>query len=76
MWYEILPSFFAFAGCASMPFIIIPSVNYLFFGKPMVRQPALDSDLPHMRRDQVLDPTGRMNTNYAVYWEGIPDAKD
>ena len=72
MWYEILPSFFAFAGCVSLAFVVPPTVNMIFLGKPAVRQPFTDVDRLMIRRDNVLDPTGNMNCNHARYWEGLP----
>lgn len=76
MWYEILPAFFCYAGCMSMPFIICPTVNYILFGKPMIRECLTNADLDSMRRDNCLDPTGSRQANHTVYWEGIPDKTD
>lgn len=76
MWYEIFPAFFLYAGCLSVPFIIVPSVNYMFLGKPMLREATSNPDRETLRRDNCLDPTGKMNCNHTIYWEGIPDAKD
>lgn len=76
MWYEILPSFFMFAGFMSLPFIVVPTINYIGYGKPMIREATTNMDKQYLRRDNCLDPTGRMDCNHTVYWEGIPDAKE
>ena len=74
MWYEILPSFFCYAGCISLMFVVPPTVNYFLWGKPSTRWPPLLIDLENIRRDNKLDPTGQQDCNNTVYWEGIPDA--
>lgn len=67
---------FLTVGFLSLTFIAPPTVNYFWYGKPSKRGnlDAMDSQV--YRRDNRLDPTGRMDGNFSVYWEGIPDAPD
>lgn len=75
MWYEILPAAFLVIGFTSIPFVAIPSINYLLMGKPVIRgnEESIDKDM--YRRDCKLDPTKKGNGLISVYWEGIPDKK-
>ena len=53
-----------------MALIAIPTGNYLFLGKPMLREAKSNPDRGTLRRDNCLDPTGSMNCNHTIYWEG------
>ncbi|KAI1294861.1 hypothetical protein HDE_05843 [Halotydeus destructor] len=78
MWWEIVPAASLVTAFLALPSISVPTIHYIFMGKPCKRGPINQFEKDMWRRDQKLDPfrgNGLGDGHNTVGLEGIPDGK-